>query len=44
MSGRADTLIVAFSSESAFIEPELLEVPESEIKKALSENNELKIY
>ncbi len=44
MSGRADTLITAFSSESAFIEPELLEVPENEIKKALSENSELKIY
>jgi len=44
MSGKADTLIVAFSSESSFIEPELLEVPETEIKKAISENNELKVY
>ncbi len=44
MSGRADTLVTAFSAESAFIEPELLEVPEDEIKKALSKNDGLKIY
>jgi len=44
MSGKADTLIVLYSSACSFIEPEILEVPENIIISALENNEELQIY
>ena len=44
MSGKADTLIVLYSSACSFIEPEILEVPESMVISALEDSSELQIY
>ena len=44
MSGKADNLIVAYSSACSFIEPEILSVPEEIVKKSIEEIDGLKIY
>lgn len=44
MSGKADTLITSYSAACSFIEPEILSLPEEVVKKAISENEGLKMY
>ncbi len=44
MSGKADTLITTYSAACSFIEPEILSLPEEVVKKAISENEGLKMY
>ncbi len=44
MSGKADGLIVAYSSACSFIEPEILSVSDDIVKEALEKTEELKVY
>ena len=44
LADRADSLSVQLSSVSSFITPEILAIPDDDLKRFIAENNNLKIY